>query len=285
MSTTQVVLVILGTLAYFAVGSFTNVVIDRLPVHLAEPNKFGEEWDTRPWGEVFAGRSRCSGCGTDIVWHQNVPVVSWLALRGRCATCGVAIPGYTPVVELLCPLLFLGAVATIGIDDWRLLPALWLIPVGVAIAVIDLRTLIVPTRIVWPAFFVAVALSVLTAAIEGGWGWLLSAAVGVAVLAGPLFALWFLLPTGMGFGDVRLTVLLGWYLGFYSGVRPVAAVILALIALVIASLVGIVLGVVVLGARGRKAKVPFGPALVIAAFVCVALAPEILDPFDVFSLV
>src|SRR5690606_2872522 len=120
--------------------------------------------------------------------------------------------------------------------------------------------------------------------IEGGWGWLLSAAVGVAVLAGPLFALWFLLPTGMGFGDVRLTVLLGWYLGFYSGVRPVAAVILALIALVVASLVGIVLGVVVLGERGRKAKVPFGPALVIAAFVCVALAPEILDPFDVFSL-
>src|SRR5690606_36036207 len=158
-STTQIVLGILGTLAYFAVGSFTNVVIDRLPVHLAEPNKFGEDWDTRPWGEVFAGRSRCSGCGTNIVWHQNVPVVSWLALRGRCATCGVAIPGYTPVVELLCPLLFLGAVATIGIDDWRLLPALWLIPVGVAIAVIDLRTLIVPTRIVWPAFFVAVALS------------------------------------------------------------------------------------------------------------------------------
>lgn len=284
MSQVQLVLVVAGTLVSFVVGSFICVIIDRLPVFLGEPNEYGDLWDTRPWSEVLGGRSRCSSCGTPVRPHDNIPVVSWLALRGRCRGCGERIPAFHPFVELLCPLLFLAAVWAIGIDDRRLIVALWLIPVGVAIAVIDQRTLIVPTRLVWPAFFVSVGLSVVAAALEGEWGWLLNAAVGLAVLAGPLFALWFIHPKGMGFGDVRLTVLLGWNIGFFSGVRPIAAVLLTLIALVIAALVGIVLGVVVMGARGRKAQVPFGPALIIATFLCVAFAPEILEPFSVFSL-
>ena len=160
---------------------------------------------------------------------------------------------------------------------------LWLIPVGLAITVIDLRTLIVPTRLVWPSLGVAVALSVVVAGIEGEWRWLLSATVCLLAFAGPLFLLWFVVPRGMGFGDVRLATLLGWTMGFYAGTQLIAGVFLALTALVLAALVGIVYGVVALGARGRKAQVPFGPALITAAFFCIALAPEILEPFGVFT--
>ena len=284
MSSTQLVLVVLGTLVYVAIGSFTCVIIDRLPVYSDEPNDYGEHWDTRPWSDVLGGHSRCSSCGEPVRPYDNIPIVSWLLLRGRCRGCGDRIPAFHPIVELLCPLLFVGAVLTIGVDDWRLLPALWLIPVGVAVSVIDLRTLIVPTRIIWPAFAVTVLLCAVAAGIEGEWRWLLTALVGLAVLAGPLFLLWFALPSGMGFGDVRLSVLLGWSVGFYAGTDLVAGAVLALLCITIAAFVGIIVGVVALGARGRKAKVPFGPALVIAAFFCIALAPEILEPFGVYSL-
>jgi leader peptidase (prepilin peptidase)/N-methyltransferase len=284
VTTLELVLVVVGALAFLAIGSFVCVVIDRLPLALDEPNEYGDFWDTRPWSEVFGGRSRCSECAAPVRAVDNVPVLSWLLLRGRCRGCGARIPAFHPFVELLCPLLFLGAVWAIGLDDWRLLPALWLIPVGVAVAVIDQRTLIVPTRIVWPAFFVSVALCVVAAALEREWAWLLNAAIGSAVLAGPLFLIWFIHPRGMGFGDVRLTVLLGWNIGFASGVRPIAAVMLTLIGLVVAAVVGIVLGVVVMGARGRRAQVPFGPALIVATFFCVAFGPEILEPFSVYSI-
>jgi leader peptidase (prepilin peptidase)/N-methyltransferase len=280
----QLLLVIVGAFVFLALGSFVCVIIDRLPVSLDEPNEYGDVWDTRPWSEVLGGTSRCSDCGADVRWTDNIPVLSWLVLRGRCRDCGARIPAYHPVVELLCPLLFLGAVWAIGIDDWRLLPLLWLIPAGLAISVIDLRTLIVPTRVVWPSFAVVVALSVLAAGLAGEWAWLLSALVGLVALAGPLFVVWFVFPSGMGFGDVRLTVLLGWSVGFFAGVRPVAAVLLAISCLVIASVVGLVVGVVALGARGRKAQVPFGPALIIAAYTCMLIAPEMLEPFGTYSM-
>lgn len=278
MSPAEIVAVVLGAAAFLAIGSFTCVVIDRLPLQLDEENRFGELWDTRPWPEVLGGTSRCSSCGVAVRPHQNIPVVSWIVLRGRCSSCGDRIPGFHPWVELAAPLLFLAAVWSLGFD-WALVPVLWLIPVGLAVAVIDLRTLIVPTRIVWPAFFVSVALTVLVAAIEGEWSWLLSALIGVAVFAGPLFVLWFAMPSAMGFGDVRLTVLLGWNLGFYAGTELFAPVILALIAMTVAAIVGLLIGVVALGLRGRKAKVPFGPALVISAFACILLAEPILEPF------
>lgn len=283
MTPTEWVLVILGVLGFTAIGSFTCVIIDRLPLKLEAPNQYGELWDTRPWGEVFGGTSRCSSCGAPVRPRDNIPILGWLLLRGRCRDCGERIPGFHPIVELLCPLLFLGALSQIG-AIWLLLPALWLIPVGVAIATIDLRTLIVPTRIVWPALVVAVALSILVCLVEGNWGWLLNAAIGLAVFAGPLFVLWFAVPKGMGFGDVRLATLLGWSVGFYSGVEPLAAVFAALTCLGLSAIIGLAYGVIAMGARGRKARVPFGPAMIAAAYVCIALAPEILEPFGVFTL-
>jgi leader peptidase (prepilin peptidase) / N-methyltransferase len=280
----EVFALVFGALLALAVGSFTCVVIDRMPYALDEPDEYGDTIGTRPWREVLGGTSRCSSCGASVRPRDNVPVIGWLLLRGRCRDCGERIPAFHPVVELLVPAGFLLSVWAIG-WDWRLLPVLWLVPVGVAVSVIDLRTLIVPTRIVWPALGVSVVLSVVAVAAGGGeWAWLLTAVVGALALSAPLFLIWFINPRGMGFGDVRLSVLLGWTVGFYAGTRPAAGAIGALLALALASIVGVVMGVVVLGARGRKAQVPFGPSLVIGAITCSLLAEPLLDAFGIYSL-
>lgn len=283
MTPTQWVLIAFGTLVAFAIGSFLCVVIERMPVELDGPNEYGDLFDTRPWRDVLGGHSRCSGCGEPIRATDKIPVLSFMLLRGRCRGCGDRIPGFHPVVEAVVPLLFLGAVWVVGLD-WRVLPVLGLIPAGVAISAIDLRTLIVPTRIVWPAFGLVVALSLVSTAIDGEVAWLLSALVCLLCLAGPLFLVWFALPRGMGFGDVRLAVLLGWTVGFYGGTEPVAGVILAVCVLLAASVIGIVVGVVALGARGRKAKVPWGPSLFAASLLSIALAEPTLDGFGVWAL-
>lgn len=276
MTTAEITLLVIGGVGFLAIGSFMCVIIDRMPLALEEPNEFGELWDTRPWNEVVAGRSRCSGCGAEVRPIDNIPLISWMLLRGRCRSCGERIPGFHPWVELAVPLLFVGAVLVLGVD-WTLLPALWLIPTGVAISVIDLRTLIVPTRIVWPAFGFAALLTVVASGLEGEWAWLLSAAVGMAVLAGPLFVLWFAMPKGMGFGDVRLAVLLGFVLGFYAQGSVLGAVFLSVLCMGLSAVLGVLLGLVALGARGRKAKVPFGPAMVAGTFLCIGFSQPILD--------
>lgn len=278
MTPGQWVFIVFGTLIAFAVGSFLCVVIERLPVELDEPNEYGDRYDTRPWDEVLGGHSRCSSCGEQIRAVDNIPLASWLLLRGRCRGCGASIPAFHPVVELLVPLLFLGAVWVIGVD-WRILPLLGVIPAGVAVSAIDVRTMIVPTRIIWPACAFVVALSVISTVADGELLWLLNAALGVAFLAGPLFLLWFVLPRGMGFGDVRLAVLLGWTMGFYSGSEPASALIMALVVLFAASVIGLVVGIVAFGARGRKAQVPWGPSLFAATLLGVALADPVLEAF------
>ena len=276
MSSAEILVLVLGTLVFLAIGSFTCVVIDRLPVALDEPNQFGELWDSRPWGEVLGGRSRCSSCGSEVGAINNIPLVSWLLLRGRCKTCGESIPAFHPLVELTVPALYVVAFLVLGFE-WTLIPVLWLIPVGVAVAVIDLRTLIVPTRIVWPALFIMVGLSVVAVAPASEWDWLLSGLVGLAVFAGPLFVLWFAMPRGMGFGDVRLATLLGFALGFYAQGSLVGALFMAVLSMGASAGLGILLGLVALGARGRKAKVPFGPAMVAGTFICIGLSQPILD--------
>ena len=281
MSALDITLLVIGVLGFAAVGSFTNVVIDRLPLALEEPNQYGELWDTRPWTEVFRGRSRCSACGEAVRPVDNIPIVSWLVLRGRCRSCGTRIPAFHIWVELLVPLLFVGAVVALG-WGWQILPALWLIPVGVAVSVIDIRTLIVPTRIVWPSFFVSVALCVAVAAIEVEWEWLLAALIGLAVMAGPMFAIWFINPKGMGFGDVRLATLLGLNVGFYAGTVSAgsigAPVFLAVVAMGGSAVIGIVLAVAAFGVRGKGVRVPFGPSMVIGCLSVIAFAAPILDP-------
>lgn len=278
MSPTAWVLFAAALLLAAAVGSFTCVVIDRMPYELDEPDEYGDSWGTRSWREVAGGRSRCDSCDADVRSTDNIPVLSYLLLRGRCRECSDRIPAFHLLVELLVPLLFALAFWRFG-WSWALLPVALLVPPAVALAVIDLRTFIVPTRIIWPTFFVEVGACVLAAGLLGRWDLLVGCAVGLAVFAGPLFAIWFIHPRGMGFGDVRLSVLVGWTVGFYADGSPLAAGILVAIALFLAAVLGVIIGIGALGARGRKAQVPFGPSIVLGGYVAIVLAAPILEAF------
>lgn len=277
MDTSWVVYVAIA-LVGACIGSFACVIIDRLPLELDEPNELGETWDTRPWAEVVGGRSRCSSCGTDIAPAENVPVLAWLVLRGRCRHCGARIPAYLPLVEAMVPALAVWAVAVRG-WTWTTAPILFLVVVGVIIAAIDIPTLIVPTRLVWPSFGVAVVMCVAIALGLGEPGWLVAALVGLACLAGPLGALWWIMPRGMGFGDVRLACLLGWTVGFEAAPGGLGVVAYScLLVITIGALLGIVLGVVSVIAQFRKLRfVPFAPSLIAASYLVCLGVPRIRE--------
>lgn len=276
-----VLLAVLGVAFGFAVGSFLCVIIERMPIVLDEPDRFGDLYGMRSWSEVVGGSSRCSTCGEPIRAVDKIPLVSWLALRGKCRGCGDRIPAFHPVVELAVPAVGAAVVVAMG-WGWQVLPVLWLVPVGIAVSAIDFRTYMVPTRLVWPAFFVSLALSGVAAAAAHEPRWLLGGAVGLLTVAGPLFVIWFILPRGMGFGDVRLATLLGWTVGFGSiDGSWVTACFTGVLTIAAAAVVGIVMSIVGLTARGRHAKVPFAPSLVIAALICVCFAAELLKGFQI----
>lgn len=277
----QVVLAVAGVLAGFAIGSFACVVIERMPVELDEPNEFGDRFRIRPWREVLGGSSRCSGCGSEIRPWDKIPFVSWLMLRGKCRTCGDKIPAFHPLVEFAVPAIGLAMAVAVG-WGWRVGPVLWLVPVGVVASAIDLRTLMVPTRLVWPAFGVAIVLSVVGALAAHEQRWLFGGAIGALLFAGPLFLIWFAVPRAMGFGDIRLSVLLGWTLGFAvidGSWRSVAGVVLVLWGT--SAVIGILIALLGFAVRGRGEQVPFGPALVAGTFLCIAFAPNILTHLNV----
>jgi len=248
-------LVLAAGLLGLLIGSFLNVVIHRVP---------RDESIVRP-------RSRCPQCGMELQARDNVPVVSWLVLRGRCRGCGTRISVRYPLVELGTALLF-GAVAAWCGLAWQLPAYLYLAAIGVALSAIDLDVRRLPDKIVLPSYAVALGLLLLPAVIEGEWNAYLRAALtGLA-----LFAFYFLLaviyPAGMGFGDVKLAGVLGIYLGFYSWGLAIIATFLAFL---IGSLVGLV--VMVRSRQGRKTKVPFGPFMMLGTFLALFFGQPVID--------
>jgi len=237
----------------FAVGSFLNVVIHRIP---------RDESVRRPG-------SRCPDCGTRIrPWH-NVPVLGWLVLRGRCAACRTPISARYPLVELLTAALFVAVALRFGLTP--ALPAyLYLAAVAVALAMIDLAVKRLPDAIVLPSYAVAGVLLLAASAADGRWPAALRGLAGMAVLFAGYFAIAFLDPGGIGFGDVKLAGLLGLYLGWLGwpqvGVGTFAGFLL-----------GGLTGAVLLLARraGRRTALPFGPAMLAGALVAVFLASPI----------
>ena len=185
--------VLLGLL----IGSFLNVVIWRVPR--------GES--------VVRPSSACPGCDAQIRPRDNVPVLSWLILRGRCRDCGTGISARYPLVEGLTAALF--AVMALRFGASPELPAyLYLAAVGVALALIDIDVKRLPNAIVLPSYLVAGVLLGVAALVEGDGQSLLRAAFGGAALYAVYFAICFAYPAGMGFGDVKLAGVLGLYLGW-----------------------------------------------------------------------
>ena len=232
------------------IGSFLNVVIHRLPL--------GES--------LVTPGSHCPACDAPVRSFDNVPVLSWLVLRGRCRSCGAPISVRYPAVELLTAVTFAAVVAVRGFDDglWLELP---FVACLIALAGIDLDHKLLPNKIVYPmaAYGLVVSLIVVTddfpehlIAGVGAFAFLL-----LAVLA---------YPSGMGMGDVKLAGTMGLYLG--------VSVIPALLA---AFLTGTVFGLAVIareGAQARKKAVPFGIFLAIGGLVGVLAGPELIDVYE-----
>jgi leader peptidase (prepilin peptidase) / N-methyltransferase len=222
------------------VGSFLNVVVYRLPRHES----------------IVTPASHCPGCAAPVKPYDNIPVLSWLLLRGHCRACGVPISVRYPLVEFLTAALCVGAVLT-GAGPARIALGIGLILLVVPIALIDLETRLIPNRLTLPGAVLALALGL--ALDPSGEPALLiagAAAGGFLLLAALAY------PGGMGMGDVKLAGMMGLFLG--SAVAP---------ALLIALLSGTAVGAVVIarkGARaGRKTAVPFGPFLALGAIVAV----------------
>lgn len=243
----------LAVLVGLIVGSFLNVVIWRVPR--------GES--------VVRPPSHCPGCESNIAPRDNVPVISWLALHGRCRRCNVPISARYPVVEALTAVTF-GVVAWRIGAHWELPAFLYLVAVLIALAFIDYDTHKLPNALTLPSYLVGVALLVPAAVLDGEPHRLLSAVIGMAGLYALYFTLAIVKPGGMGFGDVKLAGVIGLYLGFL-GWGPL------LVGAFLGFFLGGLGGAAAIAARraGLKSKIPFGPYMVLGAMVAICAGVEL----------
>ena len=232
------------------VGSFLNVVAHRLPR--------GESLAHPP--------SRCPGCGAGVRPYDNVPVLSWLLLRGACRDCRAPISARYPLVEAATALLLALVALVHGLSPQTAL-GLVLVALLVPITLIDLDERIIPNRLTGPGALAAIGL---LAALEPG-------ALPEHLAAGAGAALFFGLaavarPGGMGMGDVKLAGMLGLFLG--------ASVAFALlVALVAGTVVGVAIMARLGAAAGRKTAVPFGPFLALGGVVALLAGAPVLDAY------
>jgi leader peptidase (prepilin peptidase)/N-methyltransferase len=195
--------------------------------------------------------------------RDNIPVLSWLLLRGRCRDCDEPISARYPLVEAGTALLFVVLTVRIGFEP-ELVAFLYLGAIGVALALIDLDVKRLPNVIVLPSYLVAGALLTIAALVGGEWDALLRATIGMAALYGFYFLLALVYPAGMGFGDVKLAGVLGLYLGWLGWSELVSGAFLGF-------LFGGVVGGALMAFRraGRKSTIPFGPFMLVGALVAI----------------
>lgn len=254
------------------VGSFLNVVIHRLPrmmerewqTQCAELR--GEEFPEAETLSLLSPRSRCPTCGHGIGALENVPIISWLALRGKCSHCRTPISARYPIVEALTGLLTGFAAAHFGFE-WSALGAILLIWSLIALAFIDFDTTYLPDAITLPLLWCGLLFN-----LQGAFADLPAAVIGA--MAGYI-SLWsvywaFKLLTrkeGMGYGDFKLLAALGAWLGWQM---------LPLIVL-LSSLVGAIVGIllIILAKKGRNVPIPFGPYLATAGLLALFWGDEI----------
>ena len=248
------VVLALAALVGLAVGSFLNVVVWRVPR--------GESVAQPP--------SACPRCGHAIRARDNVPVLSWLLLRGRCRDCGEPISARYPLVEAATGVSFMLVAWLCWAQDvpW-LLPALtYLAAVSIALALIDLDVHRLPDAIVLPSYPVALALLALASWDPGGeadWGALLRALIAGAALFAFYLLAFVVYPPGMGLGDVKLAGVLGLYLGWFGW----GAVLIGWFATFL--LAGVFAIGLILARRARRGSgIPLGPWMLLGAWVGIA---------------
>ena len=230
-----------------ALGSFLNVVAARVPLRRS----------------IVRPPSACMSCGHEIAWYDNVPVVSWLFLRGKCRSCGAGIPARYPAVELVSGLLVAASVWRFGLHPEALVASFFCLAL-VTVSATDLEHRIIPNRIVVPAgLIVLVANTALhpspryAIAAVGASGFLLAAALAY--------------PSGMGMGDVKLA--------FLMGAALATSVTVALFVGMIAALVPSVVLIARHGKAARKMGIPFGPFLALGSVVALFAGPWLLHAY------
>ena len=230
-----------------ALGSFLNVVAARVPRKAS----------------IVSPASACMSCGAPIRIRDNVPVLSWLILRGRCRSCGARISPLYPAVELVTAALVAGCVLAFGLTG-EMLVAAFFCAVLVTVSAIDLTHRIIPNRIVLPAFVVVLVANTL---LEPSPQW----ALGALGASGFLFLAVLAYPAGMGMGDVKLALLMGAALG-----KTVA------VALMLGMVAALVPAVVLFARRGSKARkmgIPLGPFLAFGSVVALFWGDALLDAY------
>jgi leader peptidase (prepilin peptidase) / N-methyltransferase len=230
-----------------ALGSFLNVVAARVPLRRS----------------VVRPRSACMSCSREISWYDNVPLISYALLRGRCRHCGTHIPFVYPAVELLTALLIAACVFTFGLSAEAAIAA-FVCAVLVAVSAIDLEHRIIPNRIVLPA---TVVVLIANTARDLSPEWAIAAAAAFAFLLTAAL----IYPAGMGMGDVKLALFMGAALGSTVSVALMAGMVAAIFP-----------SLVLFARHGRKARkmgIPFGPFLAIGSIVALFWGHAILDAY------
>jgi leader peptidase (prepilin peptidase)/N-methyltransferase len=255
-----VIAVVLGAI----IGSFLNVVVWRVPR--------GES--------IVAPPSACPKCGHRIAWHDNVPVLSWLWLRGRCRDCHEPISPRYPIVEATTAVVFgvvtwlaLGTRALPGtvLQEAALLPALLVFTAGgIALALIDLDHQLLPSAIVRTVFALLTIALVGASAITGDWWALPRGMIGAAALFLFYLAIVVIAPRGMGGGDVRLAAVIGLLLGY---VGWDVLVVGAFAAFVVGGVVGLAL--MAASRADRRTRIPFGPHMLLGAWIGLLAGPAV----------
>jgi leader peptidase (prepilin peptidase)/N-methyltransferase len=230
-----------------ALGSFLNVVAARVPLRRS----------------IVRPPSACMSCGQQIRWYDNIPLVSYVLLRGRCRHCGIGIHFVYPAVELLTAVLLAGCVLAFGLSAEAAVAAFFC-AVLVAVSAIDIEHRIIPNRIVVPATVVVLAANT---ARDPSPQWIIA---GLAA-SGFLLAAALVYPAGMGMGDVKLALLMGVALG-----KTVS------VALIVGMLAAMIPGIVLFARHGKKARkmgIPFGPFLALGSVVALFWGHGILDAY------
>jgi leader peptidase (prepilin peptidase)/N-methyltransferase len=242
------------------IGSFLNVVVWRLPR--------GESLSTPS--------SHCPKCDHSIRWFDNIPVLSWLVLRGRCRDCGAPISPRYPLVELSTGVAFAAvALWSIGgtVDSWMSSGAtvaallafaafLYLASISIALTLIDLDVHRLPDSLVLPSYVVAAALLSAASLLTGDLAALARAGIGLAALFLAYLIMALMYPGGMGYGDVKLAGLLGLYLGWLGWPQLIVG---AFAAFLLGGLFAILL--LLTRRAGRRSGIPFGPWMIAGAWV------------------
>lgn len=263
------------------VGSFLNVVILRLPRKLdwqwrRDAREILEEpeiYDPPPPGIVVES-SHCPHCKHKLAWFENIPLVSWLALRGKCRHCKAPISVQYPLVELLTALLVVASVWRFGFG-WQGFGASLLSCFLVALSGIDLRTRLLPDQLTLPLMWLG-----LIASLENLYMVPKAAVLGAIAGYVSLWSVWWLFKQltgkeGMGHGDFKLLAAIGAWVGL-KGVLP---------TILLSSLVGAIIGSVWLAAKGRDraTPIPFGPYLAIAGWVVFFWGQDLIDAYLRFA--